>query len=165
MKNFRLGLTFAMGAIALQTPLAVTAAPLTSTLDQSCWQTLNDVKAQIGEVVDQPNFLTSAFRVSADYPNPPSDRPLGLVLGVGGRQPGMNNPSYWQVRNFMSSPMLQISLATQLMNQCQNVSAVKFGMLATDWGLQYGVVNSKVVPFTPISPPCRNLRWGQYCQP
>lgn len=70
----------------------------------------------------------------------------------------------------MSSPVLMTSLAKQIINNCNSISAVSFNVYQTDNTRFYGLTSDKKVESFdcpadyddyPIYP--RKLTWGEYC--
>ena len=94
------------------------------------------------------------------FGTPPEGRPHQYAFGMGGSA----------VEGVMSSPVFLNSLATQVINNCNSISSVSFGLWQSGLVSVYGLLPSgEVEPFKcpedyEFNPDTdRDLVWGEYC--
>jgi len=115
-----------------------------------CRAAITDAERRIkaGRPIQVRSQVRDLSEWSSDYPN---NRPLKYHFIVRGKA----------AEAVMTSPQFQISIATNIIKNCDSVSAVDFGMDQTDWGITIGILpGDRIGKFECISPPAE-LAWGQ----
>lgn len=89
---------------------------------------------------------------------PFEDRPHKYIFGIGGNA----------ASSVMSSPVFSKSLATQIINNCDSVSSVSFGLWQTGWHEIYGLMpNGEIKIFECPEdfdvPYYKDFEWGESC--
>jgi hypothetical protein len=88
------------------------------------------------------------------YSNPPKGRPFFVKIGLKGKA----------ADSVMESPVFQKAIASEIINSCGTVGAVRFGIYQTDWLSTFGLMPSGTIKqFECVSVRSGSIKllWGQ----
>ena len=128
----------------------------TNSEKQSCEDAIASVERQL-----QERQLTVGIskKNNYNYPDHPKGRPDSYSFGIGGNT----------AASTISLDELLNSIATEIINSCDSISQVGFGVFQTDNLVNYGLMpNGKVEKFQcPADfagyPSEREFKWGEFC--
>ena len=92
------------------------------------------------------------------YFNYPQNRPNGYSFGMTGNA----------TNSIMNSPVFSKSLATQIINNCNSISSVSFGLWQSGWVEVYGLMPNREIKMFECPedfdvPYYRDFEWGEHC--
>lgn len=142
----------------------VLAQPAFFRQGRNCESAINTIITTLQE----NNNINIEFNVNNSIENPPTGRPLGLIVWL---ESPTSREEAQQIVNIFNSPALLISLSRNVINGCRQASTVTYGIKSPPRGRTIGLVNGQVREFECVSLPPevnpRNAptpRWGQvYC--
>ncbi|MEB3342237.1 hypothetical protein [Okeania sp.] len=153
-------LSFGISFVAIASP-AVTTMQLS--LRVSCQDAIASVKRKIQQ--NRNILVRFEARDIANYGWETGKIPRGKkILEINMGEMGMKGMkgNRQDMLNVMNSPKLLSSLASEVINGCNDVSGINIGISHTDYGRMYGLVGDRVQPFKCLSADRsrRNLPWG-----
>jgi len=98
--------------------------------------------------------MTRILDERENYPDHPQGRPLLVMISLDGQG----------ADSVMKSPVFQKAIASEIIQSCSSVGAVRFARNQTDWYVTLGLMpNGTIQNFQCVDPdPSRNrLTWGQ----
>ncbi|MGL4497626.1 MAG: hypothetical protein ACRCU2_01070 [Planktothrix sp.] len=116
----------------------------------------------ISTTLQENGNIDMEFRVRNNPETAPPDRPAGLQVLLGSRTSSQEQRQ--RIRNIINSPQLLISLTRNVINNCDQVSTVDYGLRNTDFGKTFGLIDGEIKEFECIYSIGRNTsrpRWGQ----
>lgn len=121
---------------------------------QSCQSTVRTVENRLEEVGD---LQVEIHNGEVGYPDRPTDRPEGYVFAMTGSA----------LESVMRSPVLLTELSANIIQSCDSVGMVTFGLANSGYVITFGLFpNGEVEPFRCVDRPDRRniprLRWGTY---
>ncbi|WP_019504869.1 hypothetical protein [Pleurocapsa sp. PCC 7319] len=122
-----------------------------------CEDAIASVEGQLK--ADHQLTIEISETINHSYPDGPEGRPNQYRLGIRGNA----------ANSVMESDVLLNSLATQIINNCNSISLVSFGVYQTDYILDYGLISKgKVEKFQCPEdfdglPYKRDFQWGESC--
>lgn len=160
-----LSLPLILASLTLAT-LLPSAAQASGDCDQVVFDTVQRMQIEYGLNVLQPSAIPIGTR-QTPYPGSLMRMFLMRTIFSG---PGSNNPytqrATMKARDFMSSPRLQLQLATRVLDSCRDTSIVAFGFANSGYSIPYFRMSSGVVR-EGVSLDCLrgdgdDLQWGYY---
>ena len=122
-------------------------------LGPQCQEAITMAKNTLGEGRDVTTDILNIIDMRGDWISGfPSDRPYSVLLLLNGRN----------ANDVMSSPQLLTTTSAAFMEQCPSASVVRYVLDGTDYALEFGLVNGRVIQFECASPDAEMLEWGQY---
>ncbi len=142
---------FAAGSLGLSA-FALSPQVKSEQTRKSCETAIADGRGRIEKGRDI-TVRTDIQDLSKLYSNPPSGRPLSVIITVGGNAAG----------SVMQSPVFQKAIVSEIIKSCDSVGAVDFGKYKTDWSFTFGLMPSGTIErFKCIDAPQVNrISWGQ----
>lgn len=129
----------------------------------SCNASLSDLRRRIRADGRSVDIEIDVREISRPWSlNSPSGRPYELRVVVGSLR--RRQPAAFDV---MESDQMLISIASNVIRNCNNVAVISYGLYSSDYVKSFGLVNGRVRPFQCLQNRDRSTpppRWGwQYC--
>ena len=119
--------------------------------DMQCQAALNEATNTVEEVPSVQMSTMDIRSLAEEYSDFPAERAHGVYIGIEGQA----------AINVLNSPQLLTSISSQLIEECDSVSMIKFAIHQTDWNVVFGLVDGSVLSFECIEPSLGRIRqWG-----
>lgn len=116
-----------------------------------CQVALDEATNTVEEVPSVQMSTMDIRSLAEEYSDFPAERAYGVYIGIEGQA----------AINVLNSPQLLTSISSQLIEECDSVSMVKFAMHQTDLNVIFGLVGGSVLSFECTEPsPGRITQWG-----
>lgn len=125
--------------------------------NSSCEKAIDSSEIELGSAAFSVNIASLEDKREGF----PTDRPLSVTFLMQNK----SSPFYSRSSDILNSPKFKLAIAKRIIENCNNVSLVQFGMVYTGTVFDYGLINGRVQEFECITAaPRSNIipQWGEY---
>jgi hypothetical protein len=107
--------------------------------NSSCEKAIDSSEIELGSAAFSVNIVSLEGRRQIFTTN----RPLSVTFLL----QNASSPFYSRSSNVLNSPKFKLAIAKRIIDNCENVGLVQFGMVQTGTIFNYGIINGRVREF------------------